>query len=527
MQTKIKTVEKNSSKLYILLSILVVAMPLLQALIMALFHLLKDGTGFPCISLSDEAVYASIVKTWSTKGCHVFLGNSIGYYGYNATHALVGTGSAWNSLLLAPYAIIASIFGYSRGIITASNIFFLCIAHLLFLLLTKPSEKGLIRILILEAASSPVLLYLNTTMTELLRFSYSIIIAGLIYYIYKSEHKNFVITYIVTPLFILFSMQAYIFFVFVVPVYMWLVLRNSKIWKRIVFAILALLVSGGGSYYYLHLVSSNYDIYKTEKLMNALTDLDIVGAIKATIGMFIDGLKGMYSTLTYHGGHGLFTWYVLFLVFLSVYSLVMGIKKVRAHEDSTLYWISLFSLALFIGAFMTMYSMEPFTFYRSSALVAFFVIYLYALEEERLNNLALVAFAIGLVFVPLNHFDLANEKYLTKAELASWTQMSDTLESNLDISRTDDPWDATVLCYTLEPRIIASLPAGTGVNLMFYPEVNEANAKYLLFSNKEENLRTDWLEQNHDSVYSANSEIIEANYTVVFSNNEITIYKRK
>jgi len=512
----------------IILAVVVILLPILQAGVIALFSFVKYGVALPGLKWNDEAMYYALVKTWVTQGAHKTFGFPIGYYGFNGGHALMNTGSAWNSFIILPYALFAGMFGLNYHTIYFANLTFLTLAQVIFLLIVKPDLKTKIRFAFVSLFSTPVLLYISTQMSEPLRYSLTIVLAAMIYKLFATptDKRNKLFSYLILPLYIIFTVQIYIFFVFVIPVYIFGLLRDKKIWIRIVSTLVSLMLVGGGSYYWLHLVSSNYNIYKTERLLNALGSGDIKGVISAALGMLKEGLADLLSLTRGFALRGLIPWFVLLLAVLFLASLMVTVKSTKGSLDKALGWSGMASLVIFVGAFITMYSLDPNTFFRSNAIVALFVVYLLLLTEKKTSFFVSTAvFALGIVFVPVNLAEYGQERYLTKEVEADWDKLSDVMEENIHLGNEDEPWKSTVALYTLEPRVIAAMPAGTGINLMLNEDNIPDKVEYLMFTKHEDNLRSDWLEQSFSNIYEKNSDILDANYDILYQDEEYILMK--
>lgn len=511
------------------LRLAVILLPLMQAGVIALFYWLKYKTALPMPQWNDEGAYYELIKTWLATG------QPLGYWGFDGGHAIVGTGSAWSPAILLPYAVFGMMFGWNYSSVFFANIVFLMLAQILFLLLVKPEKKQLVRIVLLQAVSVMILLYTTTLMSEMLRFSLAIILAGMFYRLYfRKSGKLF--KYVVLPLYLLALVQIYIFFVFAVPLYVFGAFKEWKWWKKALLAFAALAVVGGGSYYLLHLISSNYNIYKTENLLKSLQAFDILGVIRSVLFMVKDGLHGLWSCFLTGTGHGLFKWFVPFLLLLIA---LPGVKLCIdawkwTKEKNEKFWTHdrilqmqiVFGVALFLGAFITVYSMEPFTFFRSLCIVVLFSMYLLVMTERKgLFAILLGVYALGMLFLPVNMQDFSAERYPGKDTVAQWDALATKLEDVIELKEAVDPWENTVAVFTLEPKVLASMPAGCGVNMMLYSEEIPADAEYLFFSKEKENLRSDWLEHDHEKIVSENREVF-SQYEVVWENEEYILYKR-
>lgn len=518
---------ERAKKKKIILILFAVLMPVFQASVLFLVHKIKFGTGLPYPVWTDEATYCAILKTWATEGCHDFWGNALGYYGYNGEHAIIGHGSAWNSVVLLPYLLFIKVFGYGTSIIFFSNVFYLAISVLFFVLLSKPEVKNLIFLIVLEAVSAPVILYLSTDMTEILRFAYSILLAGLIYRLYEREKDNIVIRYILTPLAILLMMQAYIFFVFIVPVYMWGIFRKKKVWFRLLGVFLGSVISGGGSYLLLHFISSNYDTYKTDALLEALSSDDFVLAVKQVWWVIEAELDDAIPLLVYGAyGHGLIRWFLMAVVAVFVYSAIMSIVYAIMRKRYYTYLVSAFCILIFNVAFWTLYSIEPFTLFRSISIVALFSIYLCIADKEKNDFILLVIMAVGMLFLPANEKDFSEGRYLSSENASEIRILENNLSEHISVEDIDDAWGATALLYTMEPKVIASMPAGVGINLMFDDRIVDT-AGYLFMSKRNDSeLNAAWLEQSGEEIYKNNKELLDIEYNIIWEDNSYILYKR-
>ena len=527
--------------------LVVILLPAIQAGVIAFFCILRYKNALPMPQWNDEGAYYELIKTWLATG------QPLGYWGFNGGHALVGTGSAWSPAILLPYALWGMMFGWNYSSACFANIVFLMLAQLLFVLLTKADEKQLFRMILLQLCSVMIWLYLPTLMSELFRYALAVVLAGMLYRLYFLPCKK-TFRYLIVPLYLLAAIQVYIFFVFAIPLYICGILKGQSWWKKLLLSVAALLVAGGGSYYLLHLISSNYNIYKTELLFTALQSGNLLAVIRAALSMLKEGLWGLYSCFRSYSGHGLFKWFVPFLglLFLLPAGLFLGTGKkygkisnaaghgesanAAGHEESTkaagqedrsLCLQTAFSVALFVGAFITVYSMEVFTFFRSTGILVLFCMSLLLMTKNRwLFPVLLGCYALGLVFLPTNLKDFTAERYPAQETRLQWEKLGEELEQAIPLKETEDPWENTVVLYTLEPRVIAAMPAGAGVNMMLYSEEIPKEAGYLFFSKTGAEGRPDWLEQDYFSILSENDRLLKTEYQILWESPEYVLYGR-
>ena len=184
-----------------------------------------------------------------------------------------------------------------------------------------------------------------------------------------------------------------------------------------------------------------------------------------------------------------------------------------------------FSVALFTAAYITVYSLEAFTFFRGVGIVLIFGLYLFTLlDKGKLFYLFLGLYALGMLFLPANMKDFCEERYLTAEEKNTWEELARDLEEVIVLDEQKDPWDNTVVLFTLEPKVIASIPAGAGVNMMRYSDEIPLEARYLLFPTKTENLRSDWLEHDFSIIREKYGELLDNNYKILYQNDNYLVY---
>ena len=512
--------------------LVIVIFPLLVAGFIALIYSIKTGLiPLPVPVWNDEAAYYELVKTWLATG------QPLGFWGFDGGHAILGTGSAWSPAILIPYALFGMMFSWNTTSVFFANIVFLCFANLMFLLLVNPRGRYIWRILLVQATSVIVILYTTTCMSEPFRFSLAIILAGVFYKLIFGESTK-VFKYLIAPLYILFIIQVYIFMAFCIPIYVFAIMKESGLIKKAITAFFTMVVVALGSYYLLHLISSNYNIYKTERLFDALKNLDVVGAIVAFLAMMKEGILSLIGMCNIYVGHGLFLWLVPFILLTILISFVFIILYfLREHKvgtwepgrDAILMIIICYSVSIYLLMYLSVYSMERFTFLRGMGIVILFIMYLVAMTEQKKPFIIFVTlYAVGMLFLPMNLDDFMVERYQTQELSLSWQSLSQDLEQVLLVEDSNDPWDNTIAVYTLEPKVIASIPAGMGVNMMMTPGLMNQDAKYMLFSLKENEdlLRGDWLEQYYYDFYEKHTDLFDKEYTQIYEDGEYIIYQK-
>ncbi len=480
------------------LMIVAVLLPAIMAGVIALYYAIRTGSCLPMPQWNDEAVYYAQVKMWIEQGA------SKGYWGFNGGHAIWGTGGAWNPAILLPYVIVGKVFGWGYSSVAIWNVMFLCVANAVVLKIGQTARfaGGLI---LVEVLSLHLWLYMNTIMSEVLRFAYAIVLAALIYKGLFGAQKPTMKWKIGCGIYLLYLLQVYIFFAFAIPLYVFVCMRGSKVWKKLVASLLVTTVTAGSSYGLLHMISSNYNIYKTEQLLEALKNGQIGTAIIAFLQMAKAGLGDLWYCFLGTTGHGLFRWYVVFLVMLAVGPLVLfgmqwkkareafteGSENPREYQDTigrpgirmcyALLTVS-YSVILFTGMYITVYSLEAFTFFRGTGIVVLFSLVMllmaycdtygtddeaatlaeenrqsgdyselaiednrtiaYLLKEKRASFLSILlsmlCYAVGMVFLLQNMTDFNAERYVSAETRAEWTALGEQLSQTMQVCEEAD-----------------------------------------------------------------------------------------
>ena len=543
-----------------LAALLMIVMPLILAGIVAIYHYLRNGgmSAVPGLMWNDEAAYYQLIKTYTE-----YL-SPAGYWGFNGNHAILGTGGAWSPAIIWPYVIFAHIFPLSKGFVYFVNLFYITLANLIFYFCVKPDKKQSIKLALAQAGSAVFILYLSVNMSEMFRYAIAIVLVGLFYQIYFRTSPK-IVKYVVTPLLIIGATQIYIFFAFCVPIYIFGIMKQCKLWKKLVVSVVALGVEALGSYYLLHLISSNYNIHKTERLLNAVKSMDIGGAIRAFLGMVKQGAGDVFRLWTYVYTNPLIPFHVLFALVLALVALGIVIafilKKKRKQignriiseniketgneadekekqeeaiikgqpgKDIIIAIIVIYSIALFFGMYMTLYSIDPFTFMRGTYIVVIFAMYLMAMMDGKwLYNGLLVFQAVSLFFLPVNMDYFMTGHYMSAEEYAEWDVLEAEIAEVISVTDSENPWENTVAMYTMEPKAICAMPAGVGVNFIMEDGILPEEAEYLFFSKTpalEQN--SGWIVRDYETFREEFGGRLESEYTIIYEDELYIIYRK-
>ena len=511
-------------------AVLMIVVPLLMAGLVACFYGIKNGIlPIPGLKWNDEAAYYQLIKTCITTG------QPVGYWGFNGNHAIVGTGSAWSPAIIWPYAVFAYIFPLSKGFVFFVNLFYITLANVIFYFCVKPNKRQCLRLALAQATSAVFIVYLSVNMSEMFRYALAIVIAGLLYKILFRESSK-AVKYVVTPLVIIGAAQVYVFFAFCVPVYIFAIMKNKKLWQKLLVSAAAIGAVAFGSYYLLHLISSNYNIHKTEALLTAVKEMDILGAIMAFLRMMKQGAGDVFRLWTYVYSNPLIPFHVLFSIALILASLGILIAFLRKRKkgaawtkEATIAVIVTYSVSLFYWMYMTLYSIDPFTFMRGTYIVVIFSMYLLAMTENRwIYRGILLLQAVSLFFLPVNMDYYMTGHYMSAEVYEEWDELEEQVGAAIGVKPELGPWENTVAMYTMEPKAICAMPAGIGVNFIMEDGILPEEAEYLFFSTvPAAQQSSEWIVRDYETFYATYGETLENDYNVIYQDDNYIIYCKK
>ena len=504
------------------LKVLFICTPLILSLIfMAIKWIAQGYAALPGIKWNDEAVYIKLIETYS----HNFAPK--GYWGFDGNHAILGTGSAWSPAILAPYYIPAIIFPVGYSFVYICNMVYITAANALFMVLAKPDRKNTLKLILAQVTSIVFILYLNTNMSEMFRYALSIVIAGLLYRMFFDNCPKW-LKYIVTPIVIVYSVQVYTFFAFCIPIYVFALLAKKKLWLRILISVLAMGIIATASYGLLHLISSNYNIGKTEALLDAVSHGHVFEAVKKFFGMMRDGARGLLDLRFYIKTNGVYIFHVMIALLIIVSSVLSVFSKGSSDKDRTIALISVYSVCMFFLMYMTLYTIVPDTFMRGTEIAIIFCIYLLMMTEDRyLAWTIILCNATGLLFLPVNLKNFqGTERYYRAETTAGWKELEDELKDVMVLTDSDNPWDNTVLMYTMEPKAILAMPEGAGVNFVLNNDYYGNDFGYM-FIPKYTHFREDWIEQDYSSLMIDHGLNVEYFYEPVYDKGGYIVYRKK
>ena len=123
--------------------------------------------------------------------------------------------------------------------------------------------------------------------------------------------------------------------------------------------------------------------------------------------------------------------------------------------------------------------------------------------------------------------DFEENRFETNQVIDEWTNLQNEFEEVFVMDQDADPWENTVLMYTMEPKVICAVPAGMGINFVLTDSVFSTDCGYLLFTkHPADKLRADWVEKDYSQYLRLYGEILENEYDIIYESNDYIVYKK-
>lgn len=173
-----------------------------------------------------------------------------GFFGYNEGRAKYLSFATWNPLVMLPYILWGSLFGWNLYSPILCNMFLLMAAIFVFVYLTKPDKRQCIALAVLYLSSMYATRFCLSAMAETIEIFYGILFWALCIS-YQEEKKDYKLILAFMLVLLMAMGRPYFLILVFFPGYLWF--RSNK-WKGILGTLLTV---GTGSILYV-LISSNF-----------------------------------------------------------------------------------------------------------------------------------------------------------------------------------------------------------------------------------------------------------------------------
>lgn len=507
--------------LYILLTLVVMFIP---AIIAAALCAVRGYSIFDAVPLwhDDELWYFQQYEDIAAYG------HPLGYFGYAGTHASVGTWGPWGMFPVLLTGLMARVFGWGLHAFVYYNFLYLAAAALIFILLTKPDIRGLIKLALANATAYVAICYTAVCMNECARYALALVLTGIMYRIYtvpRVSRARLVLRCTLVPLLLVYAMLFYRILCAFIPIYMILMLRCLRVVWR---------VAAGGA--------ATVIAVKLSYLLNTPTCCPYITgdptysfptkALKRAASFYsflsdtgnIDPFRLLAQTNT--DAYPFFTWFCVLaytLMIVLAVRLLLTFRDPAKRKETAISLMSLWLLVSFWGGHILMYTTSSATFLRGCYTAVYCVVFLLCLMPKTESHAWAAAMIVCLLGVFtfmdtfVNSFAPAS-RFSTEAQQETWDAEAEELAKVMEVDEdASDPWEnAVVLCHA-EAEITYILPAGVGLNGPIDGIINE-NARYVIighYSYDDEAERETDIEALLDSGHAV---ILETDSYTVFEN---------
>lgn len=511
----------------ILLTLLVMFIPLFMALILTGIRGQNIFQAVP--RWNDEtwwyAQYAAISE----------YGRPLGYFGYAGTHAHTGTWGPWGVFPLLVTGLLARIFGWGLHAFVYYNFLLLALSALIFILLTKPSNRSLVMLAAINGLMYITICYSTICMNEVVRYAMAIVLAGIMYRLIMTpdvSRTRMILRCTLIPLLLAYATCFYVILGAFIPVYLFIMLRNWKlVWRTLVSVPVSAVVirflqnlngttaapyipnQGGISFAPPTLKLKILDFYYTT--LNNVINIDPFHLLLETEPTDSTPVLLWFCVLLY------------VLMGLLIWRLHTTAKVPEKKNLLAVQAMCLFLLLAFWGGHILLYNTTDWTFIRGCNTAVSCVLFLTALMprgESQVWRGGLIVSIVGIfTFIAIFTTEFsASSRFSTPAQDAQWAQEKAVLEEVIQLDKTaEDPWSNTVVLCGTETDIYYTLPYGAGVNGYVSGSINE-NARYVIvgydysdMENREADLQI-LLDSGHEIIYECEDYVVLENQAKTF-----------
>lgn len=462
-------------------------------------------------------------------------GKPLGYFGYAGTHASIGTWGPWGMFPVLLTGLLTRVFGWGLHAFVFYNFFFLALSSLLFILLTKPSNRSLILMAVANGLMYMTVCYSVICMNEIVRYSMAIVLCGILYRLImepKVSRGRMILRCTVVPLLLMYATCFYTILGIFIPIYLFIMLRNLRVVWRTLITIpvsaiaITQLRSLNGMTCCPYIADQNAITFYPSTLKLKL--LNYYYSIVSN-GNNID-LFNLLTQSESSESTPVLLWFCVLLY------LTMGLLIWRLHatakdpEKKQLFAVNLMCLVLllgFWGGHIVLYNTTDWTFMRGCNTALCCVLLLSSLMPKGENHVWRGALIVNLagIFTFLTIFSsmfTTASRFSTEAQDAQWAAEREVLEEIIELDKdAEDPWSNTVTLCNTPTSLYYCLPYGVGINGYVDGSINE-NARYVIlgiYSDEEEqaaDMQT-LLDSGHKIIYETDSYTVLENFGRTYS----------
>lgn len=463
----------------LVLSLILIALPFLCAVTLSAIFGEKGSLSFLLPVWDDEIGWYNQVESV------IKFGFPIGYNGYNETHAAIGAFGPWGIAPILPYALLGKIFGWNLSSMAVFNLLFLSLSLLIFILLTNPTEKQLVFLIIGFLSLYITIGYSVTSMSESLRYASAIFLTGFIIRaerMTREKQEKFSLKekliFIFGSIAALYCVQIYVILSLALFPIAFFALRKTRLktpLRIIISAALTLLIAAL-SYALTAAVSSPYFLPGTmEKIFTHIKTEGIFGGLSFAFNSFTINLtNAIFMALGFDRSENnnilfwFFAAYIGLIILLTVWQTVKIFRKKDVKTGENIYLnLALYFLSGFLAAYCLLYTSLPWTLCRGTntgLTAAVFFLAFCKVNAPRRFQVAIPLLAVVSVFS--YYTDTISERQQAADYKEKIIAEKKILGNIMEISPDNSYWENTAAYYGDSDYWTLSLPLGTAINNM-------------------------------------------------------------
>lgn len=483
-------------------------------------------------------VWNDEVSRWDQINTMIHCGKPLGYYGYNGTHASIGTWGPWGWASLVPYYLFGKLFGWHFNSMAIANMTFLSLSIAVFLALTKPKVKQTLLILFIYISSAITIIYSLTSMAEALHYSLGIVLVGLFIWLERRTRVKLrplsvfdILLYILLTVFLYYSVLVYTIFALVIPMFFWCFFRRLKPWLKAGISIIATLLIAVSANYFIGLVSSPYTTNTINNIINVIKSDGIYNGICYMLDVFFSNLATLNFPNMIKLEDILFWFFVLYIIILGclIGTFIHNVKEKTTTDctDNKLIMDSnnircltaFYLLTGFLCGYCLLYTGGSWTLCRginTGLLMALFcIIFISTKKVKLIYTILAIWICISSVSVWNKYDTTISERWSVGQYSQSIEEEKNRLENIIIISDDKDAWENTVAQYGNFDYRYLGMPEGAGLNLMVNGKSNE-HAGYAAITKGDKN-EDSYLKTLTDSGYK---HLYEDEFFIILKNSK-------
>lgn len=460
-------------------------------------------------------------------------GRPLGYFGYAGTHARSGTFGPWGMYPALLTGNLARVFGWSLHSFVYYHFAYLAAATLGFILLTRPSVKGHIMLVVSNSLMLVAFCYTIVSMNEIVRYSVAILLTGIMYRLMVQPQVprwRLALRWVLIPPLLLYATCFYLVLAIFIPVYLWLMLRPLRpVWRLAagvpvtLYAVKRLrgLNAATCARYIVSTVPSNSSAtfsIPNETIQRMIDYGNFVGKLRN-----IDPLSIMTSLDS--NLDRFLLWFCLLGYITAGVLLWRCVVRWKDRKQSPAFQLHLLCLYLLVsccGGLVLEYDTSAWTFIRNCNTAVCCVMLLTALapKGDRHPWWTMTALCLAGTITFLSVFSgtfARSERFATDEQERQWAQRRAALAEVIVLDEdAQDPWSNTVVPYHADVSIFYCLPYGVGVNGAVSDGINK-DARYVILGQTE-----------GADVMAQDKAVLEAGgHVLIYQDDQYAVYENR